>query len=85
MIAIEANDVIAELVRIAPDIDPGTVDPDRPLADQVDIDSMDFHNLIVALTTRYHVDIPDAVAGTLRTVRAIVDYIGGVAPRTASI
>jgi acyl carrier protein len=80
MIAIEPTDVLAELVRIAPDIDPDSVDPAQPLADQVDIDSMDFHNLIVALTTRYHVDIPDAVAGRLRTVTAIVEYIRGCAP-----
>jgi acyl carrier protein len=75
MIAIEPDDVLAELVRIAPDIDPRAVDPDRPLADQLDIDSMDFHNLIVALTTRYRVDIPDAIAGQLRTIRALVDYV----------
>jgi len=80
MIAIEATDVLAELVRIAPDIDPASVDPAQPLADQVDIDSMDFHNLIVALTKRYRIDIPDAVAGRLKTVVAIVEFIRGCTP-----
>jgi acyl carrier protein len=83
MIQVAPADVLAELIRIAPDIDPSSVALDVPLQDQLDIDSMDFQNLLVALAARYQVDIPEADAARLRTVSAIVDYVrrgGGGAP-----
>jgi acyl carrier protein len=75
MTDIRPEDILDELVRIAPDVDPAVVALDQPLSDQLDIDSMDFHNLMVALATRCQVDIPEADAARLRTVNAIVAYL----------
>lgn len=70
-----ANEVVAVLCKIAPDVDPTAVDHDRPLADQLDLDSMDYQNLLAALGTRYEVDFREADIPTLRSVNDLVDYV----------
>ena len=41
--------VIATLKTIAPEVEEGDLRPDRPLRNQVDLDSMDWLNVIVGL------------------------------------
>jgi acyl carrier protein len=65
----------AELGRIAPELDPKALRLDAPLRDQVDIDSMDFLNFIVALHGRVGVEIPEADYSKLSSVGAIVAYV----------
>ena len=60
-----ADEVLATLCKIAPDVDPRTVDRARPLPDQLDLDSMDYQNLLAALSTRYavkEVDVPQLLS-----------------------
>jgi acyl carrier protein len=65
--------VVAELRRIAPELDPKALRLDAPLRDQVDIDSMDFLNFIVAL----HGRVGDSWAdySKLSSVGALVAYV----------
>jgi acyl carrier protein len=67
--------VVAGLGRIAPELDPKALRLDAPLRDQVDIDSMDFLNFIVALHGRVGVEIPEADYSRLSSVSAIVEYL----------
>jgi len=67
--------VVTALGRVAPEVDPQGLRRDRPLRDQVDIDSMDFLNFVVALHDGLHVDIPEADYARLSSVDAIVDYL----------
>jgi acyl carrier protein len=67
--------ILAELARIAPEIDPAAVRADEPLRDQVDVDSMDFLNFIVALHNRLAVDIPESDYAKLTSLDAIVAYL----------
>jgi acyl carrier protein len=67
--------VVGELTRIAPEVDPATLQPDAPLRDQVDVDSMDFLNFVVALHDRLAVDIPESDYGQLSSVSAITAYL----------
>lgn len=67
--------LLAELCRIAPDVDPATLDAHAPLREAVDLDSMDFLNLLGAIHSRFGVEIPDAEAGRLRTLQDIHDYV----------
>ena len=67
--------VVRELGRIAPELDPKTLRSDAPLRDQVDVDSMDFLNFIIALHHRVGVDIPEADYSKLSSVSAIVAYV----------
>lgn len=67
--------LIQELGAIAPEIDAGTVDPDADLREEMDIDSMDFLNLINALHERLQVDIPEADYAKLESITKAVAYL----------
>ena len=64
-----------ELARIAPEVDFDALEPAEDLREQVDLDSMDFLNLLTALHQRLDVDIPDVDAQKLATLDGAVDYI----------
>ena len=65
--------VLAELKRIAPELE--DVAPAKPLRDQVDLDSMDWLNFLVALNERLEIEIPEADYRKLGTLEQIVDYL----------
>jgi acyl carrier protein len=78
--------VLAALCRIAPEVEPGEIMADRALRDQVDLDSMDWLNVIVGFHQRFGVDIPEADYARLVTLNDIVTYLatrlpGRAAPR----
>lgn len=66
--------LLAALGDIAPEVDLAALDVARPLRQQVDLDSADWLNFLVAVHDRLGVDIPDAEAGRLRTLAQIVEY-----------
>ena len=67
--------VVAELIDIAPEIDPADVSDTELLRDQVDLDSMDWLNFLVRLNKRFAVDIPESQYASLRTVNDLTGYI----------
>jgi acyl carrier protein len=67
--------VVAELKRIAPEVEEDELAPARLLRDQVDLDSMDWLNFLVALHERLQVEIPEADYRRLATLDQIVDYL----------
>lgn len=73
--------LLAELCRIAPDVDPATLDARAPLREAIDLDSMDFLNLLGAIHSRFGVEIPDAEAGRLRSLDDILEYVRVRLPR----
>lgn len=66
---------LEELVKIAPDIDPGTVPPDAHLQDDLGLDSMDILNLVTALHARLGIDIPERSYPEIATPDRAVDWI----------
>jgi acyl carrier protein len=64
---------LAELKRIAPELE--DVQPAKPLRDQVDLDSMDWLNFLVALNERLKIEIPEADYRKLGTLDQIVEYL----------
>jgi acyl carrier protein len=62
------------LTGIAPEVDPEALDPRARLRDQVDLDSVDWLNFLVALHTELGIDIPDADAARLTTLDLLLDY-----------
>ncbi|OWY16815.1 phosphopantetheine-binding protein [Thioclava sp. JM3] len=66
---------IEELVRVAPDLDPAEIAGSDHLQDDLELDSMDILNLVIALDKRFGVEIaeveypqiatPDLAAGFL--------------------
>jgi acyl carrier protein len=67
--------VLAVLGQIAPEADTAAIDPRLNLRDQLDIDSMDFLNFLIALDKQLHVDIPERDYGQLNTLDACVEYL----------
>ena len=67
--------VLEELGNIAPEIEPAEIDAGADLREELDIDSMDFLNLVIALHERLKVDIPEADYGKLASIEAAVDYL----------
>jgi acyl carrier protein len=67
--------VIAIIRTIAPEVEEGELLADRPLRDQVDLDSMDWLNVIVGVHRDLGVDIPEADYGKLRTLDDWVAYL----------
>ena len=69
--------IFAVLKGIAPELDPATIEPERPLRDQVDLDSMDFLNFILGLHKKLGVNIPEADYRKLFTLEEITAYLSG--------
>jgi acyl carrier protein len=67
--------VIATIRSIAPELEQGALRADRPLREQLDLDSMDWLNVIVGLHQRFGVDIPEADYARLATLDAIAGYL----------
>ncbi len=69
--------VVRALTAVAPEIDPASIRPGIALRDQLDLDSMDFFNIIVALHDRLGIDIPEVDYPKLTTIDNAVDYLVG--------
>lgn len=67
--------VVTLLRSIAPEVEPDTLEPERPLRQQVDLDSMDWLNFLVSLHERFGVNIPEADYAGLVTLNNVVDYL----------
>jgi len=67
--------VLRALGDIAPETDEATIDPHEPFRDQLDLDSMDFLNLLVALDEALGVEIPESDYGRLDTLERLVAYL----------
>lgn len=67
--------VLRVLGQIAPEADPAAIKPDVNLREQLDIDSMDFLNFLIALDKELHIDIPERDYGHLTTLDACVGYL----------
>ena len=72
--------VMASIKAIAPEVEEGELAADRSLREQVDLDSMDWLNVLVGLHERFGVDIPEADYARLTTLNAIVAYLSGKMP-----
>jgi acyl carrier protein len=67
--------VLSLLRSIAPELDPGSIDWERALRRQVDLDSMDWLNFLVALSARFGVDVPESDYAHLVTLADVIDYL----------
>lgn len=68
--------VLATLTAIAPEVEANALLADRPLRDQVDLDSMDWLNFLIGLHKKLQVDIPEADYSRLRTLNDLLGYLG---------
>jgi acyl carrier protein len=69
--------LIDSILAVAPEADFDTVRPDRPVRDQLDIDSFDFLTILEHLHRRIGVNVPEADYGRMITLDGSVDYLVG--------
>jgi acyl carrier protein len=67
--------VVEALTRIAPEIDPASIEAATAFRDQLDLDSMDFLNFVLELHDRLHVDIPETDYPRLSSLDGAVTYL----------
>jgi len=60
---------------IAPDEDLTHLKSDVPLRDQLELDSMDFLDIVMELRKRYSVEVPEADYGQLASLDSCVAYL----------
>lgn len=65
----------AALHEVAPEVDLAAVDPDSPLQEVTDIDSLDFLSLVTAIHDRAGVEIPERDYPKLATLKLFVSYL----------
>jgi acyl carrier protein len=63
------------LASIVPGVDLDTVDPAADLRDEIELDSMDLLNLVIALHKRLGVDIPEVDVPKLVTIDGATTYL----------
>lgn len=72
----EMRDIVVKaLTEVAPEIDPATIDPKTSLTEQLDLDSMDLLNVIVAIGEQTGIDVPERDYGRLSTLDGAVAYL----------
>lgn len=72
--------VVTTLTGIAPEIEPDDIGPAVHLRDDLDLDSMDFLNYVIALHEQTGVEIPETDYGQLATLDGAVAYLAARAP-----
>ncbi len=72
--------VLGALGRIAPEADLTAIEPTLSFRDQLDIDSVDFLNFVIAVHEELGIDIPEADYGRLRSLESCVAYLSARLP-----
>lgn len=72
----EIKDVVVDIIQeIDEDADVGGVTTSEPLRDQLDLDSMDFLDIVMELRKRYKLQIPEADYPELATLDSCINYL----------
>lgn len=74
----ELKEVIFKLISdIAPEADLQSLDPSDNLRDELDLDSMDFMNLVEAINKELSVNIPEIDYTKVDSLASMISYIEG--------
>lgn len=65
-------DIIADIDE---DAELDALDPETPLRDQIELDSMDFLDIVMELRKRHQLQIPESDYGQLATLNSCADYL----------
>ncbi len=73
----EVKDLILEIIAdIDEDAEFDDLQADQPLRDQLDLDSMDFLDIVMELRKRHQLQIPEEDYPQLATLNSCVNYLG---------
>ena len=71
-IRVEILDILDD---ISPDEDLDSLDDDKPFREQLELDSMDFLDIVMELRKRHRVQIPEEDYGNLASMTSTVTYL----------
>ena len=76
----KSKEEVVEIVRgiiaeIAPDEDVSILKTDIPLRDQLDLDSMDFLDIVMELRKQYSIEVPEADYPRLESLKSCAEYL----------
>lgn len=76
MIEQQIKQIILDIIAVvAPDADLSNVKDDLQLREQLDLDSMDFLDIVMELRKRYKVEVPKEDYSHLATLNSCVSYL----------
>jgi len=67
--------IISIINDILPEGDCSGVDPDKKLRDQLELDSMDFLDIVMELRKKYGIEVPESDYPQLATLNSCVNYL----------
>jgi acyl carrier protein len=67
--------LLEEIGNIAPDVDVAAVRDDDDLREALDVDSISFLNLMIALNARLGIEVPEIDYPKLRSLKSALDYL----------
>jgi acyl carrier protein len=72
----DIKNLILEIIKdIDDEADFGSLDPDKPLRDQLELDSMDFLDIVMELRKRHKLQIPEEDYPHLATLNSCASYL----------
>ncbi len=72
----ECKQIVLEIVEeIAPDEDLSNVQPDVRLRDQLDLDSMDFLDIVMELRKKHGIEVPEEDYPQLASLDSCAEYL----------
>ncbi|RMH72083.1 MAG: acyl carrier protein [Gemmatimonadetes bacterium] len=72
----EIKKLVLDIVEdIVPDEDLSNIDPDVRLREQMDLDSMDFLDIVMELRKRYKIEVPEDDYMELATLNSSAEYL----------
>jgi acyl carrier protein len=76
MTAAEIREAIIDILHdIAPDEDLGNLKEETPFREQLELDSMDFLDIVMELRKRYRIQIPETEYTELASMASTVRYL----------
>ena len=69
------DEIIDILENIAPDEDFSNLTDDQSFQEQVELDSMDFLDIVMELRKRHRIQIPEQDFGNLQSMSSTVEYL----------
>lgn len=72
----KVKEIIIEIIsNIAPDEDLSNIKSDVPLRDQLDLDSMDFLDIVMELRKKHNIEVPEADYPRLASLDSCAEYL----------
>ena len=76
MTASNVRQIVLDIISdIAPDEDVSVLDDTKSLREQLDLDSMDFLDIVMELRKRHKVEVPQEDYSKLATLESCVSYL----------